>query len=134
VPGQQKKDLWGRYCLTAAARQRYVHFFLQRTAAGIAIKFTRRRLKEMTSVRVRCLMISRKLFESERQSALFLHDQIKTLAGWRSADGQLHDYYFLWVNGIAIHYGLVPKDQANAIMDQTIQKLKGQSALAPAQC
>ena len=31
------------------------------------------------------------------------------LAGWRSADGQLHDYYFLWVNGIAIHYGLVPK-------------------------
>ena len=31
------------------------------------------------------------------------------LAGWKSADGQLHDYYFLFVNGIAIHYGLVPK-------------------------
>ena len=45
------------------------------------------------------------------------------LAGWRSADGQLHDYYFLWVNGIAIHYGLVPEDKANAIMDRLLAKL-----------
>jgi len=46
------------------------------------------------------------------------------LAGWRSADGRLHDYYFLWVNGIAIHYGLVPPDQANAIMDHLLAKMK----------
>jgi hypothetical protein len=46
------------------------------------------------------------------------------LAGWRSADGQLHDYYFLWVNGIAIHYGLVPKDKANDIMDRLLAKMK----------
>jgi Bacterial alpha-L-rhamnosidase 6 hairpin glycosidase domain len=45
------------------------------------------------------------------------------LAGWRSADGQLHDYYFLWVNGIAIHYGLVPKDKANEIMDRLLAKM-----------
>jgi hypothetical protein len=45
------------------------------------------------------------------------------LAGWRSADGQLHDYYFLWLNGIAIHYGLVPRDQANAIMDKLLAKM-----------
>jgi Bacterial alpha-L-rhamnosidase 6 hairpin glycosidase domain len=45
------------------------------------------------------------------------------LAGWRSADGQLHDYYFLWVNGIAIHYGLVPRDKANAIMDNLLAKM-----------
>lgn len=45
------------------------------------------------------------------------------LAGWRSADGQLHDYYFLWVNGIAIHYGLVPSDKANAIMDHLLAKM-----------
>ena len=50
------------------------------------------------------------------------------LAGWRSADGQLHDYYFLLVNGIAIHYGLVPKPQANAIMDKLLAKMK-QSAM-----
>jgi hexosaminidase len=46
------------------------------------------------------------------------------MAGWRSSDGQLHDYYFLWVNGIAIHYGLVPKDKANAIMDRLLAKMK----------
>ncbi len=46
------------------------------------------------------------------------------LAGWRSADGQLHDYYFLWVNGIAIHYGLVSQDKANAIMDRLLAKMK----------
>jgi hypothetical protein len=46
------------------------------------------------------------------------------LAGWRSADGQLHDYYFLWVNGIAIHYGLVPQDRANDIMDRLLAKMK----------
>jgi hypothetical protein len=45
------------------------------------------------------------------------------LAGWRSADGQLHDYYFLWVNGIAIHYGLVPKDEANSIMDNLLAQM-----------
>ncbi|MGB7266866.1 MAG: hypothetical protein WBC92_15230, partial [Terracidiphilus sp.] len=46
------------------------------------------------------------------------------LAGWRSADGQLHDYYFLFVNGIAIHYGLVPRPQANSIMDKLLAKMK----------
>ena len=54
----------------------------------------------------------------------FYNPATGVLAGWRSADGQLHDYYFLWVNGIAIHYGLVPKDQANAIMDRLLAKLK----------
>ncbi len=46
------------------------------------------------------------------------------LAGWRSADGELHDYYFLFVNGIAIHYGLVPKPQANSIMDKLLAEMK----------
>ena len=54
----------------------------------------------------------------------FYNPATGVLAGWRSADGQLHDYYFLWVNGIAIHYGLVPKDQANAIMDRLLAKMK----------
>jgi hypothetical protein len=46
------------------------------------------------------------------------------LAGWRSADGQLHDYYFPWVNGIAIHYGLVPTDKANDIMNRLLTKMQ----------
>ena len=53
----------------------------------------------------------------------FYDPQTGILAGWRSADGQLHDYYFLWVNGIAIHYGLVPPDKANAIMDRLLAKM-----------
>ncbi len=54
----------------------------------------------------------------------FYNPATGVLAGWRSADGQLHDYYFLWVNGIAIHYGLVPKEQANSIMDCLLAKMK----------
>jgi hypothetical protein len=54
----------------------------------------------------------------------FYNPATGVLAGWRSADSQLHDYYFLWVNGIAIHYGLVPKPEANAIMDRLLAKMK----------
>lgn len=54
----------------------------------------------------------------------FYNPATGVLAGWRSTDGQLHDYYFLWVNGIAIHYGLVPRDQANEIMDRLLAKMK----------
>jgi len=54
----------------------------------------------------------------------FYDAETGVLGGWRSSDGQLHDDYFLWVNGIAIHYGLVPKDKANAIMDKLMAKLK----------
>jgi len=54
----------------------------------------------------------------------FYNPATGVLAGWRSADGQLHDYYFLFVNGIAIHYGLVPADKANAIMDRLLAKIK----------
>ena len=38
----------------------------------------------------------------------FFNPATGVLAGWRSADGQLHDYYFPYVSGIAIDYGLVP--------------------------
>jgi hypothetical protein len=54
----------------------------------------------------------------------FYNSETGVLAGWRSADGALHDYYFLWVNGIAIHYGLVPRPQANDIMDKLMAKMK----------
>jgi hypothetical protein len=54
----------------------------------------------------------------------FYNPATGVLGGWRSQDGELHDYYFLWVNGIAIHYGLVKKPQANAIMDKLMAKMK----------
>ncbi|HEX5283433.1 MAG TPA: hypothetical protein VFW30_04885 [Bryocella sp.] len=54
----------------------------------------------------------------------FYNPATGVLGGWRSEDGELHDYYFLWVNGIAIHYGLVEKPQANAIMDKLLAKMR----------
>jgi hypothetical protein len=46
------------------------------------------------------------------------------LAGWKSADGQLHNYYFLFVNGMAVTYGLVTREQGNAIWDKLLAKMK----------
>lgn len=46
------------------------------------------------------------------------------LAGWKSADGKLHDYYFMFVNGAAITYGLVPVEKANLIMDRLLTQLR----------
>jgi len=54
----------------------------------------------------------------------FYNPATGVLGGWRSQDGELHEYYFLFVNGIAIHYGLVKKPQANAIMDKLMAKMK----------
>ena len=45
------------------------------------------------------------------------------LAGWKSADGKLHDYYFMFVNGMAITYGLVPRARAGSIMDHLLKKM-----------
>jgi hypothetical protein len=54
----------------------------------------------------------------------FYNPTTGVLAGWRSADGKRHDYYFTFVNGAAITYGLVPRDRANQIMDHLLAKMK----------
>ena len=54
----------------------------------------------------------------------FYNSATGVLAGWKSADGDLHDYYFTFVNGMAITYGLVPQDKANQIMDRLLAKMK----------
>ncbi len=46
------------------------------------------------------------------------------LAGWKSRDGQLHDYAFMYIQGMAIMYGLVDdKDKANGLLDAILAKL-----------
>jgi hypothetical protein len=54
----------------------------------------------------------------------FYNPETGVLAGWKSADGKLHDYYFTFLNGAAIVYGLVPHDRANAILDKLLAKMK----------
>jgi hypothetical protein len=39
------------------------------------------------------------------------------IAGWRSADGELHDHAYTYVNGMAIVYGLVEGDLARSILN-----------------
>ena len=40
------------------------------------------------------------------------------LAGWKSADGELHDYASPTLNGLAVEYGLVDPGQGRAILDR----------------
>ena len=40
-----------------------------------------------------------------------------------SADGKLHDYYFSFVNGMAVTYGLVTHEQGNRIWDRLWAKM-----------
>jgi len=54
----------------------------------------------------------------------FLNPKTGMLAGWRSADGKLHDYGFTFVNGIAVSYGLVDGKDARAIMSNLLQKME----------
>jgi hypothetical protein len=54
----------------------------------------------------------------------FYDPKTGVLAGWKSADGKLHDYYFLFVNGMAVTYGLVDRQQGNAIWDKLLAKMK----------
>jgi hypothetical protein len=53
----------------------------------------------------------------------FLNPETGVLAGWKSADGQLHDYYFTFVNGMAVTFGLVPPDQAPILMGRILDKI-----------
>jgi hypothetical protein len=69
----------------------------------------------------RFLAASRKLHDAYYPA--FYDPATGVLAGWRSADGATHDYYFLFVNSIAVLYGLVPDDKAGAIMDRLWAKM-----------
>jgi hypothetical protein len=54
----------------------------------------------------------------------FLNPKTGVLAGWKDSKGELHDYWFIFVNGLAITCGLVPDDLANKIVDRFETKLK----------
>ncbi|MDO6429600.1 hypothetical protein Q4E93_03295 [Flavitalea sp. BT771] len=54
----------------------------------------------------------------------FYNADTGVLAGWRSADGQLHDYYFTFVNGVAVCYGLLTPEQGRQVMQRIVQKMK----------
>jgi hypothetical protein len=53
----------------------------------------------------------------------FLDPRTGVLGGWRSRDGQLHDYYFLFVSGIAVCYGLIDDELARKVMDRILAEM-----------
>lgn len=57
--------------------------------------------------------------------AAFLNPQTGWVAGWRSRDGQLHDFAFTWVNGVAIAFGLLPEAQARVALEK-LEELRAQ--------
>ena len=46
----------------------------------------------------------------------FYDKETGVLAGWKSKDGKLHDYYFVIVNSMAVYYDLVPDDKIKDVM------------------
>lgn len=54
----------------------------------------------------------------------FFNPATGVLAGWRSADGELHDYYFLFVGGVAVTFGLLTNEQGNRIWDRLLEKMR----------
>jgi len=53
----------------------------------------------------------------------FYNPTTGVLAGWKSSDGKLHDYWFTFISGMAISFGLIDNDRANAIMDRMLAKM-----------
>jgi len=63
--------------------------------------------------------VSYKLLASKLKSIYFktfYNPETGVLAGWKSRDGKLHDYYFLMVNSMAVYYNLVPEDKIKGVM------------------
>jgi hypothetical protein len=56
--------------------------------------------------------------------ATFFNPQTGVLAGWKSADGKLHDYWFTFINGMAVSFGLVEGSEANGVMDHLLAKMR----------
>ena len=54
----------------------------------------------------------------------FFNPQTGLLAGWKSSDGQLHDYQFTFVNSVAVWSGVLDQRQAAAVMRQLLAKMK----------
>lgn len=53
----------------------------------------------------------------------FYNPATGVLAGWKSKDGKLHDYYFVMVNSMAVYYDLVPKEKEKGILTTLWEKM-----------
>jgi hypothetical protein len=61
----------------------------------------------------------------------FLNPKTGWVAGWRSRDGQLHDYAFTYLNGMAIAFGLLAPETARQALIN-LEKLRNANGAASA--
>jgi hypothetical protein len=54
----------------------------------------------------------------------FYNPETGVLAGWKSKDGKLHDYYFMTVNSMAVYYDLVPEHRIKDVMMSLWKKME----------
>jgi len=54
----------------------------------------------------------------------FVDPATGVVAGWRSRDGERHNYYFPFVNGIAARYGLIDEARARQATDGVLRKME----------
>jgi hypothetical protein len=54
-----------------------------------------------------------------------LNPQTGWVAGWRSRDGELHDFAFVWINGVACAFGVLPAAVARRALRQ-LERLRDQ--------
>ena len=63
-----------------------------------------------TDTAARCAETAPRL--AEAYARLLVNPETGWVAGWRSRDGRLHDAAYLWVNGVACAFGLLPEATA----------------------
>ncbi len=56
-------------------------------------------------------------------ASIFIDPASGVVAGWKSADGALHNYYFPFASGIAVRYGLLDQAQGRRAMDAILAKM-----------
>jgi hypothetical protein len=54
----------------------------------------------------------------------FIDPATGVVAGWRSRDGELHNYFFPFVSGIAVRYGLIEGAAAKRAMDGIVAEMQ----------
>jgi hypothetical protein len=76
-----------------------------------------------TAFATRCDQVAAALRESYPK--YLVNPQTGWVAGWRSRDGQLHDAAYLWINGPACAFGLLPAAQATEAL-RRLERLRHQ--------
>lgn len=60
----------------------------------------------------------------KKYSSTFINPKTGWVSGWKSKDGALHDYAFVWINGPAIAFGLLDKKEVHTALSNLEQLRK----------